>query len=105
MDDVSASGLWSAHWKEHHINVLEFRAVCLALKSFLHVISDSHVLLSTDNTTVAAYLYKGVWGRSRTLSLIATNLLDWCAKRHVSLTDKFVPGKLTVLADSLSMRG
>ena len=26
-------------------------------------------------------------GRSRTLSLMATNLLDWCAKRHVSLTD------------------
>ena len=106
MDDLSASGLWSSHWKEHHINVLELRAVWLALKSFRQVISDSHVLLSTDNMTVAAYLNKGEGGgRSRNLSFMATNLLDRCAKRHGSLTAKFVPGKLNVLADSLSRKG
>ena len=44
MDDLLASGLWSAHWKEHHINVLELRAVWLALKSFCQVISGCHVL-------------------------------------------------------------
>ena len=38
--------------------------------------------------------------RSRTLSLLA-----WCAKRQLSLTAKFVPGKLNVLADSLSRKG
>ena len=31
--DLSDSGQWSAHWKEHHINVLEHRAVWLTLKS------------------------------------------------------------------------
>ena len=44
-------------------------------------------------------------GRSRTLSLMGTNLLDWCMKRHVSLTARFVPGKLNVLADCLSRKG
>ena len=43
--------------------------------------------------------------RSRTLSFMATNLLEWCMKRQVSLTAKFVPGKLNVLADSLSRKG
>ena len=105
MDNLSASGLWSAHWKGHHINILELRAVWLALKSFHQAISDSHVLLSTDNTTMAAYPEQRRWGRSRTLSFMATNLLDWCTKRHVSLTAKFVPEKLNVLADSLSRKG
>ena len=67
------------------------------------------MLLSTDNTTVAAYLNKGGKGgggsRSRTLSFMATKLLAWCAKQQMSLTAKFVPGKLNVLADSLSRKG
>ena len=77
----------------------------LALKSFHQVIPHCHVLLSTDNTTVAAYLNKEGGARSRTLSFMATNLLDWCMKRHVSLTARFVPGKLKVLADCLSRKG
>ena len=36
---------------------------------------------------------------------MATNLLDWCTKRRVSLTAKFLPGKLNVLVDSLSRKG
>ena len=43
-------------------NVLELRAVWLALKSFRQVISGCQVLLSTDNTTAAAYLNKGGGG-------------------------------------------
>ena len=62
------------------------------------------MLLSTDNTPVAAYLNKG-GARSRTLSFIATKLLAWCARRQVSLTAKVLPGKLNVLADSLSRKG
>ena len=56
--DLSASGQWSVHWQDQHINVLELRAVMLALKSFLHAIPHCHVLLSTDITIVAAYLNK-----------------------------------------------
>ena len=99
LGDLSASGLWSAYWQTQHINVLELRAVMLALKSF------THILLSTDNTTVAAYLNKERGGAVWTLSFVATNLLEWCMKRQVSLTAKFVPGKLNVLADSLSRKG
>ena len=105
MGDLSASGLWSAYWQTQHINVLELRAVMLALKSFHQIIPNCHILLSTDNTTVAAYLNKEGGARSRTLSFMATNLLEWCMKRQVSLTAKFVPGKLNVLADSLSRKG
>ena len=107
MGDLSASGLWSSYWQTQYINVLELRAVMLALKSFSQIIPNCHILLSTDNMTVAAYLNKEGWGGawSWTLSFMATNLLEWCMKRQVSLTAKFVPGKLNVLADSLSRKG
>ena len=78
LSDLSASGRWSAQWSKEHINVLELRAVRLALKSFCQEISGCHVLLLTDNTTVATYLRGG--GRSRTLSFMATKLLAWCAR-------------------------
>ena len=59
LGDLSVSGQWSVQWSKEHINVLELQAVWLALKSFHQVISGCHVLLSPDNTTVAAYLNKG----------------------------------------------
>ena len=80
MGDLSVSGQWSVQWSKEHINVLELRAVWLALKSFCQVISGCQVLLSTEYTTVVAYLNKGEGARSRTLSFMATKLLAWCAK-------------------------
>ena len=59
LGDLSASGRWPAQWSKEHINVLELRAVWLALKSFRQEIIGCHVLLSTDNTTIGAYLNKG----------------------------------------------
>ena len=75
LGDLSVSGQWSVQWSKEHINVLELRAVWLALKSFRQVISGCQVLLSTDNTTVVAYLNKGGGARSRTLWFMATKLL------------------------------
>ena len=45
MGDLSASGLWSAYWQTQHINVLELRAVMLALKPFRQIIPNCHILL------------------------------------------------------------
>ena len=59
LGDLSVSDQWSVQWSKEHINVLELRAVWLVLKSFRQVISGCQVLLSTDNTTVVAYLNKG----------------------------------------------
>ena len=69
MGDLSASGLWSAYWQTQHINVLELRAVMLALKSFSQLIPNCHILLSTDNTTVEVYLNKEGGGRGHKLCL------------------------------------
>ena len=53
-----ASGFWSIIYKKQHINVLEMKAVLLALQAFAVHIKGHSVLLATDNTTVAAYINK-----------------------------------------------
>ena len=58
MDNHMASGFWSIIYKKQHINVLEMKAVLLALQAFAVHIKGHSVLLATDNITVAAYINK-----------------------------------------------
>ena len=49
-------GVWTETQSQLHINMLEMMAISMALKEALHTIKNSTVLVSTDNTTVVAYL-------------------------------------------------
>ena len=44
--------------KRLHINILEFKAVSLALRSFKDQCQNQTVLVATDNSTVVAYINK-----------------------------------------------
>ncbi len=104
LQDQVASGKWSMYWRRCHINILELRAVYLALKQFVNVIECRCVLLATDNTTVAAYVNKEGGSRSEKLCLLSMKILTWCARHSVTLKARYLPGKLNILADSLSRR-
>ena len=58
--------------------------------------------LFTDNTTALAYLRKEGGTCSSTLNAVAQANLRLCKANAVRLLPQFVPGKLNVLADSLS---
>ena len=58
MGDLTASGTWPPCLAQAHINLLELEAVWMALKAFVEAAKGKHVLLNTDNTTVAAYVNK-----------------------------------------------
>ncbi|XP_070196565.1 uncharacterized protein [Littorina saxatilis] len=98
----TASGTWTSGQALSHINVLELEAVAQGLQSFLPLVAGKHVRLHTDNTTVAAYINRQGGSRSHTLSLKACQLLKWCHQHQIRLSAKYLPGKLNVLADSLS---
>ena len=62
--DASQKG-WAAHLNEIvlseaqlHINVLELKAVLLALKGFQEHLQGQRVLICSDNNTVVSYLNK-----------------------------------------------
>ena len=58
LDQNSTKGLWSDREKRLHINVLEFKAVSLALRDFKDQCQNQTVLVATDNSTVVAYINK-----------------------------------------------
>ena len=58
LDQNSTKGLWSDWEKRLHINILELKAVSLALRSFKDQCQNQTVLVATDNSTVVAYINK-----------------------------------------------
>ena len=74
---LTASGSWEGAWPKAHINLQELEAVFRALQSFSEFLRHKHVLVRTDNTTVACYINRQGGARSRSLSLKAEQLLLW----------------------------
>ena len=58
LNEIVLSGLWSNKEAQLHINVLELKAVLLALKGFQEHLQGQSVLICSDNSTVASYLNK-----------------------------------------------
>ena len=99
---LEASGKWPKSLSGLHINLLELEAVFLALRAFKPFLQNKHTLICTDNTTVAYYINKGGGVRSRSLSKRAEDLLRWCHDAQILISAKYIPGKLNIVADSLS---
>ena len=53
--DQNVSGVWSAQEKLLHINLLEMKALFLALQAFQEDVTCHHVTAMCDNSTVVAY--------------------------------------------------
>lgn len=102
MGTLTAAGQWPAALVGQHINMLELEAVWLALQQFQDSVQGKHVMVNTDNTSVAFYINKQGGAHSFSLSLRAEQLLLWCQDREIVLTARYLPGKLNILADSLS---
>ena len=58
MGNHQASGVWTAQQQTWHINMLEMKAVELALHHFQQQLQRKAVLLRCDNSTVVAYINK-----------------------------------------------
>ena len=102
VSSLTACGTWEAAIQSAHINVLELEAVFRAIKSFLSFLKGKHVLVNTDNTTVACYLNKQGGARSCTLSQRTEHLLLWAQSHDLMIVAKYVPGRINILADALS---
>ena len=67
LGDSTARGVWSDTESRLHTNLLELKAVFLALKSLELLCRDQIVLIATDNTTVVSYINKEGGMRSDSL--------------------------------------
>ena len=102
LGDYTARGLWSKSEGTLHINLLELKAVLLALKRFEQLCWSQTILVCTDNTTVVLYINKEGGMKSGSLCALLWRLLLWCNQREIVLWARHTPGHLNVIADKLS---
>nr|KAG5710727.1 hypothetical protein BaRGS_035129 [Batillaria attramentaria] len=102
---ITAHSLWSPADRAQHINWLELKAVFLALQHWLPQIAASPVLVMSDNSTVVSYIRKQGGTKSTPLCELTRDLLLWCEAHSIDLSARHIPGRLNVIADSLSRCG
>ena len=105
LGDFTASGLWSTQESALHINLLELKAVLLALKRFEQLCWNQTILVCSDNTTVVSYINKEGGMKSSSLCALLWRLLMWCNQMQIVLRARHIPGHLNVIADKLSRHG
>ena len=102
LDQSSTKGLWSDQEKRPHINVLELKAVSLALRSFKDQCQNQMVLVAMDNSTVVAYINKQGGAHSAEMCALLWKIMTWCIHYHITLKARHISGCLNVMADLLS---
>ena len=95
-------GLWTEDQSRLHINVLEMKAIFLSLSRAAHKVKNSTVLVSTDYTTVVAYIRHQGGTHSTELSEEVWNVLNLCFAHNIHLLVKHIPGRFNTLADRMS---
>ena len=101
-DGLLFHGVWTEDQSRLHINVLEMKAIFLSLSRAAHKVKNSTVLVSTDNTTVVAYIRRQGGTHSTELLEEAWNVLSLCLAHNIQLLVKHIPGRFNTLADRMS---
>ena len=102
LDQNSTKGLWSDREKRLHINVLELKAVSLALRDFKDQCQNQTVLVATDNSTVVAYINKQGGTHSAEMCVLLWKIMTWGHHYLITLKARHVLGCLNAMADLLS---
>ena len=95
-------GVWTPVQSVLHINILEMKAILLALKQCHQYVANSTVLIATDNSSVVSYLKKQGGTHSPSLCMEVWDTLLWCNQEGIDLLVRHLPGKSNILADRLS---
>lgn len=102
LGDKQIHGFWTEKEKREHINLLELKAIWLALLSFEMEIKNCYVLLRVDNTTAIAYINKMGGIKYQRFNNLATQIWQWAENNNVWLHAEHIPSRQNVTADKLS---
>ena len=105
LEQASTKGLWSEREKRLHINVLELKAVSLAVQKFTDQCENQTVLVVTDNSTVVVYINKQGGTHSEEMCALLWKIMTWChhyqitLKADTSLVNRMVTASAGVQTD------
>jgi predicted lactoylglutathione lyase len=95
-------GLWSESEAIEHINILELKAVWLALLAFASSLRNVHLAVKCDNSTAVAYINNLGGIKSEKLNDLSKQIWLWCYERNIFLSAFHIAGKENIQADYLS---
>jgi hypothetical protein len=101
-EETNTQGLWTESDKQLHINHLELKAVWLSLKSLLNHVTDVHILVRSDNTTVVSCINHMGSSKSESLDLLTRDIWQWCIDRNNWISCAHIAGIDNTRADELS---
>ena len=100
--NTPTGGRWSS-LERNHINVLELKAILLALKSyFRHNCNVKHVHILTDNSTALAYINNMGGMHSVICNDIAKRIWKFAQNRDFSISSSHIPGVENTMVDKMS---
>ena len=102
LENKEIHGFWTEKEKREHINLLELKAIWLALLSFETEIKNCHILLRVDNTTAISYINKMGGIKYQKFNRIAAQIWHWAEKNNIWLHAEHIPSKQNLIADRLS---
>ena len=97
------NGRWSMGEQNMHINVLELKAIKLAIQSYLPLQHNvRHIRIKSDNTTAIAYINKKGGSHNMLLNDMAVDIWETCRAWGAVISAAHIPGAHNVLADTAS---
>ena len=97
-----AFGFWTEEESSLHINALESKAVLFSFLSFFRDVSDTSILVQSDNKTTIAYINHMGGVKSSVISDIIFDLYEFCLPRNIIIKTSFLKGDHNTKADALS---
>ncbi|KAE8576050.1 hypothetical protein XENTR_v10004031 [Xenopus tropicalis] len=97
-----AQGSWSRTESLLPINILELRAIRLALIHWQTLLHGQSIRIQTDNATAVAYISHQGGTRSHQAFTEASRILRWAELHHTLLSAIYIPGVENWEADYLS---
>ena len=102
LQDKTVKGKWTSSEMKDHINIKELKAIKLGLMILAKDITNSCILVQSDNTTALAYIKNRGGTRVTELNKLTREIWMWALQRGIYLKTQFIPGTLNKQADALS---
>ena len=96
---ISTGGAWSQEEQKAHINILELKAVHLAILTFTKFQTVQKIHVQMDNKIALSYLVKMGGTHSKDLLGLSKQIWDYLQSKKITITTEYLPGHLNVTAD------
>ena len=100
--DWTVRGSWNQTDQGKHINILEMKAIYLAMTHFMGILAYKHIMIMTDNITAMFYIKKQGGTVSQELMTWTEKIWELAAQHNIEISTNHISSDLNVLADRLS---